>query len=317
MSSIEFRSPFEVVCHTHSKLGPLLAEQQEKVREDNSHDACLTIGELVDYGTRFFGQEVLFTDTDHPAHVLDRLGIQRQELGNGSLEIGIKRISEGVAQRASLIKDHFPGQVLTGVEVDILNREGTLDVSDATLASLDVVIASFHYNIWKLVNPGQKPTALDYVDSIVEAAQNPHVDIIGHPCGDLQRSYLATMKPEDWDYLLEIMAANKVAFEVNLSKYWRGGEKIEFEKQLIRRAAEKGLFFVLSLDFHSLAPYAAYKDPNKVENIFVSSDYDTNLQMFLRFRTILKQLRELGLNELNILNIDKLQFLNWLGARNS
>jgi DNA polymerase (family 10) len=66
--------------------------------------------------------------------------------------------------------------VLKGIEVDVL-EDGRLDLPDASLAKLDVVIASVHSHFDL---PRQAQT-----DRIIRAMQNRHVSILGHPTGRL------------------------------------------------------------------------------------------------------------------------------------
>lgn len=67
-----------------------------------------------------------------------------------------------------------PFRILTGMEVDIL-EDGTLDLDDELLGSLDVVVASVHS---KLAMPSPQMTR-----RMVAAISNPHVDILGHCTG--------------------------------------------------------------------------------------------------------------------------------------
>ena len=64
-----------------------------------------------------------------------------------------------------------PFRILTGMEVDIL-VDGRLDLSDAMLERLDVVVASVHS---KMRLPSREMTR-----RMVLAIANPHVDILGH-----------------------------------------------------------------------------------------------------------------------------------------
>lgn len=67
--------------------------------------------------------------------------------------------------------------VLRGCEVNILDYEGSLDISDYELGKLDWVIASFHEPV---IPSG---TVEQHTKAYLRLAQNPHVDVIGH-CGD-------------------------------------------------------------------------------------------------------------------------------------
>src|ERR1035441_6422921 len=65
-------------------------------------------------------------------------------------------------------------RVLAGIEVDIL-ADGALDLEDATLAEMDIVIASVHSHF--------NQTAEEMTARVLRALENPHVRILGHPTG--------------------------------------------------------------------------------------------------------------------------------------
>ncbi len=85
---------------------------------------------------------------------------------------------ERLAAQARLIveaNDRLEGlTVLQGIEVDIL-EDGSLDLTDETLAGLDVVIASPHLKL--------RMEAAAMTERMLRAVENPHVDVIGHPTG--------------------------------------------------------------------------------------------------------------------------------------
>lgn len=67
--------------------------------------------------------------------------------------------------------------ILHGVEVNILNEEGLLDIDDRILEGLEWVIASMH-------TPCIKPSIREnHTKAWLNIAKNPHIDVIGH-CGD-------------------------------------------------------------------------------------------------------------------------------------
>jgi DNA polymerase (family 10) len=80
----------------------------------------------------------------------------------------IQRIREVDAQMEGRIR------VLPGIEVDIL-ADGTLDLDDATLAQMDIVVASIHS---RFDQPIEQTT-----DRVLRALENPHTRILGHPTG--------------------------------------------------------------------------------------------------------------------------------------
>jgi putative hydrolase len=65
-------------------------------------------------------------------------------------------------------------RILRGVEANLLDYSGTLDLPDKTLRQLDVVIASLH-DI--LIPHG---SCADHTQALLAAARNPLVDILGH-----------------------------------------------------------------------------------------------------------------------------------------
>src|ERR1700731_1408174 len=65
-------------------------------------------------------------------------------------------------------------RVLPGIAVDIL-ADGTLDLDDATLAPMDIVVASVHSHFNQSIE--------EMTTRVLRALENPHVRILGHPTG--------------------------------------------------------------------------------------------------------------------------------------
>jgi putative hydrolase len=65
-------------------------------------------------------------------------------------------------------------QVLRGVEANLMDYEGNLDLPVELLRRLDVVIASFHEI---LIEPTNRE---DHTRALIAAANNPLIDILGH-----------------------------------------------------------------------------------------------------------------------------------------
>ncbi len=80
------------------------------------------------------------------------------------------------AARVRQVNEEMEGRIhiFTGIEVDIL-AEGELDLQDATLAQLDIVVASVHS---RFDQPIELMTA-----RVLRAIENPYVRILGHPTG--------------------------------------------------------------------------------------------------------------------------------------
>jgi len=142
------------------------------------------------------------------------------------------------AKRIRQVDKEMDGKirVFAGVEVDIL-ADGALDLEDATLAQLDVVIASVH----TLFNqPMDEMTA-----RVVKAVENPYTRILGHPTGRLllkREPYAVNLDP-----VLKRAAELGVAVEHNASPH-----RLDLNAQQMRLAKEYGCKFVINTDAHSI-----------------------------------------------------------------
>jgi DNA polymerase (family 10) len=129
--------------------------------------------------------------------------------------------------------------ILHSSEVEI-KADGSLDYPDDFLASLDIVVASLHSS---LRQPREKIT-----ERLLNAVNNPHVDIIGHPTGreipDREGADL------DMEAVLKAAAASGVAMEINASPY-----RLDLDDMHARRAKELGVLLSINTDAHSEADY--------------------------------------------------------------
>jgi DNA polymerase (family 10) len=129
--------------------------------------------------------------------------------------------------------------VLHSSEVEI-KADGSLDYPDDFLASLDIVVASLHSS---LRQPREKIT-----ERLLNAVNNPHVDIIGHPTGreipDREGADL------DMEAVLQAAAKSGVVMEINASPY-----RLDLDDMHARRAKELGVLISINTDAHSEADY--------------------------------------------------------------
>ena len=151
-----------------------------------------------------------------------------RRLRDGRLERQAEAIAE-LNERVSGVR------VLRGVEVDI-RADGSLDLDEEALASLDWVVASVHSGF---ADPGDAVTR-----RILAAMESTHVDCIGHLTG----RKLNRREPCDLD--LEAIFARAVEtgtfLEVNGQP-----ERLDLRDAHARLAAEAGVRIVLSSDAHS------------------------------------------------------------------
>ncbi len=125
-------------------------------------------------------------------------------------------------------------RIFAGIEVDIL-ADGELDLSDAVLKEMDVVIASVHSAF--------NQEAPKMTERLLRAVNHPHVPIIGHPTGRilLRRDAYAS----DMEAVLEAAASNKVAMELNAYP-----DRLDLCDRHLRMAKERGVKIVINTDSH-------------------------------------------------------------------
>jgi DNA polymerase (family X) len=125
--------------------------------------------------------------------------------------------------------------ILHASEVEI-KADGSLDYPDDFLASLDLVVASLHSS---LRQPREKITP-----RLLNAVNNPNVDIIGHPTGrELPDREGADL---DMELILHAAAKSGVAMEINASPY-----RLDLDDMYARRAKELGVLLTINTDAHS------------------------------------------------------------------
>ncbi|HHX61218.1 MAG TPA: phosphatase [Epulopiscium sp.] len=101
-----------------------------------------------------------------------------------------------------VLPDYIRGvRIFKGVEVNIIDYHGNVDMEADVLESLDIVVASLH------------PPCIPFADkevitkTLMKTIENPNVDIIGHP-GD-------NRYPMDFETIVKHAKAHKVLLEVN------------------------------------------------------------------------------------------------------
>ncbi|WP_312045731.1 phosphatase [Anaerotignum sp.] len=133
----------------------------------------------------------------------------------------------------------FGVRVLKGVELNILDFEGSVDMDERTLSGLDLSIASLHI---PCIAPG---TMKENTNACIRAMENSFVDILGHP-GDPRY-------PLDYDEIFNVAKRTGTLLEINNASLVPGGirsgsdENIE---KLLRRAMAEDVPIVVGSDAH-------------------------------------------------------------------
>jgi len=145
-------------------------------------------------------------------------------------------ISEQIKEIESLNKKIKGLRILKGIEANIQN-DGSLDVSDEILKSLDIVIAAIHHGF---KNPSDVLTK-----RMVRAIENPYVGIIAHPTGRVLGEREAY--EIDIDEIMSACKKNGVALEINAYPL-----RLDLNDLLSRRAMEKGIMLSIGTDAHQI-----------------------------------------------------------------
>ncbi|HSS94592.1 MAG TPA: PHP domain-containing protein [Candidatus Dormibacteraeota bacterium] len=129
--------------------------------------------------------------------------------------------------------------LLQGIEVDIL-EDGSLDLPDAVLELLDIVIASPHVKL------RQDPEGM--TERMLRAVSNPHVDVIGHPTG--RRPGSREGASYDFELVFREAARHGVALEIDCDP-----ARMDLSPEHARLALECGCDFSLDADAHAPAEF--------------------------------------------------------------
>ncbi|RKZ19543.1 DNA polymerase/3'-5' exonuclease PolX [bacterium] len=123
--------------------------------------------------------------------------------------------------------------ILMGTEVDIL-QDGSLDYPDEVLEKMDFVIAAVHQGFKKNVT-----------ERMLDAMDNPNVDIIAHPTGRLLSG--RTGYNVDIEKVMEKAAETGVALEINA--YY---DRLDLDDTNSRMAKQMGVKLIINTDAHNI-----------------------------------------------------------------
>jgi DNA polymerase (family 10) len=165
--------------------------------------------------------------TDHSQSLGVAGGLDVERLAAQRLEIDTADMADGV-------------KLLAGAEVEV-HRDGALDYDDATLAELDVVVASLHTGL-------RQPREV-LMARLERVLRNPNVDIIAHPSGRLiERREGGDF---DWDRAFALAAETGTALEINADP-----ARLDLDPSLAARASAAGCLITINCDAHSTSGFA-------------------------------------------------------------
>ena len=136
-------------------------------------------------------------------------------------------------------RKRFDVELLYGIELNILDFDGTIDMDEAVLQRLDLAIASLHM---PCIKPGTKK---ENTQAFLKVMENPYVDIIGHP-GDPRYAV-------DYRELFRMAKETGTLLEINNASLTPGGFREgsrENIKKILLMSMEEGQPVVLGSDAH-------------------------------------------------------------------
>lgn len=167
-------------------------------------------------------------------------GYQYIAITDHSIGLGIahglnnERLREQIQEIKEFNQSSTGIQVLTGMEVDI-RANGALDMPDEILEELDIVLASIH--------SGMNQSQEQMTRRIINAMENPNVDIISHPTARLlgQRDPVAA----DMEAIFKAAVRTGTTLEINAMP-----SRLDLKDTHIYQAREMGVKLVISTDAH-------------------------------------------------------------------
>lgn len=143
-------------------------------------------------------------------------------------------------QNLKVVDRHaYDVELLMGVELNILDEQGNIDLPLRTLKQMDLTIASLHV---PCITPGSREFN---TEACINAMKNPYVNILGHP--DDPRY------PVDYRALAQAAKEYEVLLELNNSSLRPGGSRKNargFDAEMLKLCMEYQTPIVIGSDAH-------------------------------------------------------------------
>jgi len=246
-----FRGKKRIAARTeeeiYAKLGLPFIEPELRTGEGEIEAALAgELPKLIPYGSVRGDLQVQTSWTDGAASI-EKMAEEARKLGLDYMAVtdhtkrltmmgGLdeKRLAKQGREIDALNRKRKGFTVLKGSECDIL-KDGSLDLKDEALASLDFVGASIHsfFNL-----SGAAQTA-----RMIAAMKNPNVDCIFHPTG----RKINSRPPYDLDILAVLKAAKATGTAMEIDAY---PDRSDLRDEHVRMAVKLGVKLIIDTDAH-------------------------------------------------------------------
>lgn len=156
----------------------------------------------------------------------------------------------------------FGKKILTGVELNILDLEGNVDLQSSLLQKLDVVNASIHRQAYKDCD------AKDHTSAYEAVIKNPDIDIICHS-GSPDFAY-------DYEYIVRLAAEYNKLIEINNHTFFVRSASVPNCRRIAELCKKHGTGIVVSSDAHFYMDIGNY---SKALELLYEIDFPNELIM--------------------------------------
>jgi putative hydrolase len=168
-------------------------------------------------------------------------------------------------------------RVLSGVEANIINEDGGIDLPEKILEKLDIVIAGFHGNVGCKNKDVKTNTEI-----AIKVIQNPLVKMFSHPYDGTKGG--ANNLDLDMEIICKEASSNGVALEINASYFYKESrftpEMIKKINEMILYAKKYNAKLIMNSDAHSAFEVGKFEEViekfsefNLSEKDFMNNDF--------------------------------------------
>lgn len=180
-----------------------------------------------------------------------------------------------------LPREYYGIPILFGVELNIMDEKGTVDLPEWLLPELDITVASIHGECYGKSKGIEKNT-----EAYLKVMQRPDIEIIGHP--DDGRFEV------DYEALVDMAKQTGTLLEVNNSSLKPGGFRVnsyENDRRMLELCRKAGTMVVLGSDAHVDVDIANTRYSSKLlEEVDFPQELVANLS-YNRLISVLKRRR--------------------------
>ena len=224
---------------------PALITEADLQGDLHSHsdwsDGSLSVEQMAEFARRRGHAYQVQTDHSQSLAIARGLSPERVEEERALIRsLNERFIAEEAAGTAPAETNAEGFRLLHGCELEI-RADGLLDYPDELLATFDLVVASLHVS-------RRQPRA-ELTQRVLNAIENPHVDVIAHPSGRMigTRDDLDL----DWDTVYRAAARTGTVLEMNGSPH-----RLDLSVERARRALEEGCLLSIDSDAHHTREFA-------------------------------------------------------------